>query len=146
MNSITKIKQSQLEEKWFLIDVEGQRIGTVSAKIAKILQHKNDPMYRGNLKPTYKVVVINSDKLDISPKKSIAKFYKHFSGFPGGLRFISLEDQMVKDSTKVITHAVKGMLPKTKRGDMMMANLYVYKKADHKHTANHPVIVNINNI
>lgn len=143
MKSITKISQNNVQEKWYLVDGAGLRIGTLASKVSELLQHKNDALYRPNLKPMVKVVVINSDKLDIPEKKGMSKFYKNYSGFPGGLRFTSLEDLMKKDSTKVIFNAVHGMLPKTKRGADMLGNLYIYRSESHKHEANQPEKIDI---
>lgn len=143
MKSITKISQKAIKEKWYLVDATGLRVGTLASKVAELLQHKNDVFYRDNLKPMIKVVITNSDKLDIPQKRGISKYYKSYSGYPGGLKFTSLNDLMKKDSTKVIVNAVRGMLPKTKRGDEMLNNLYVYKSESHKHTANLPEKIDI---
>lgn len=141
--NVTRIKQSQIEERWFLIDASNKRLGVLSTMIAHILQHKNDPFYRRNLIPRHKVIVINTDKLDITPKRALSKYYKSYSGYPGGLRFISLKEQMKKDSTKVVMKAVKGMLPKNKRSREMLANLYIYRTSDHPHKAQDSLTVKI---
>ena len=141
MDDIIKIKQSQTAERWYLIDSSGRRIGHVATFAATLLQHKNDTFYRRNLKPTIKVVIVNSDKLDIVKRKAISKFYKNYSGYPDGLKFVSLEDQMKKDSRKVLFNAIKGMLPKNKRGADMIKNLYVYKDTEHVHKSNNPELI-----
>ncbi len=141
MESIAKIKQSQLSLNWYVVDASGRRIGHVASLVANLLQQKNDTLYRKNLIPTAKVIIINSDLLDIPRKKSISKFYKSYSGYPGGLRFVSLEDLMKKDSRRVLYHAIKGMIPKNKRGSDMMRNLYIYKQSKHEHEANKPAPV-----
>jgi large subunit ribosomal protein L13 len=138
MKSITSVSQNLIEEKWYLLDAEGQRIGLVASKAAELLQGKKNVLIRDYHDPKVKVVVINISKLDITPKKGITKFYKNYSGFPGGLRFQSLEEVMKSNPLKPIQSAVKGMLPKTKRASDMMANLKLFAGSEHAHGAQNP--------
>jgi large subunit ribosomal protein L13 len=141
----TVTKQNQIEEKWYVIDAEGQRIGRVATIAAELLLGKNNVLVRANLDPKVKVVVINSSKLDITPKRGFTKFYRAYSGFPGGLRYTSLEEQMKKNPNYVIEHAVKGMLPKTRKGDMLAANLKIFATSAHKHEAQQPEVIDVKN-
>lgn len=135
MKSITSVKQSDIKEKWYLIDANGARIGRLASISAQLLQSKNDVLKRDYHVPMAKVVIINADKLDITEKRGMTKFYKSYSGFPGGLRYVSLKDLSVKHPEKPIESAIKGMLPRTKRGDNMMANLRIYAGEVHDHQA-----------
>lgn len=146
MKSITQVSQKDILEKWYQIDARGMKIGRLASIISEILQGKNNPLMRENLKPMNKVVVINAEKLDIPEKKSITKFYKFYSGFPGGLRYLNLRDQYKKDPTYVIEKSVKGMLPKTKRGREMIANLRIYVGENHNHQAQNPEVLNIRSL
>lgn len=146
MRSVTSIKQNELSERWFLVDAKGQRIGRIASIVAEILQGKNDPKARSYHKPMNKVVIINAKKIDFNEKKGMTKFYKTFSGFPGGLRFVRLDELNEKFPAKPLESAVKGMLPHTKRGREMMANLRVFAGAEHDHEAQTPEVININEI
>ena len=146
MRSVTSVKQSELKEKWYLVDAKGQRIGRIATVVAQVLQGKNDPKSRNYHKPMNKVVIINASKIDFTEKKGLTKFYHSYSGFPGGLRFMRLDELMVKFPNKPIEFAIKGMLPHTKRGREMMANLRVFRDETHEHSAQTPEVININEI
>lgn len=145
MKSVTKIKQSEITEKWFLVDAKGQRIGTLASKVAELLQGKTDPMYRRYHKPMTKVVVINAKEIDFTHKRGMTKFYKSYSGFPGGLTFTSLETTFEKFPERPLEIAIKGMLPKNKRGDDMLSNLRVYADASHPHTPESLEVIDLKN-
>src|SRR6185369_402578 len=105
MKSITSIKQSEIKEKWYLVDATGQRIGTLASKVAELLQGKADPLARRYHKPMTKVVVVNAGKIDFTEKKGVSKFYKSYSGFPGGLRQVDLNHTFAKFPTRPIENA-----------------------------------------
>jgi large subunit ribosomal protein L13 len=146
MKNINRVSQSEIKEKWYLVDASGLRVGLLASKVAELLQGKNDVLKRDYHKPMYKVVVINADKIDFTAKKGMTKFYKSYSGFPGGLKFESLEELVAKGSDRPIMNAVKGMLPATSRGDEMLANLKVFRNADHPHAAQTPTVINIRDL
>ncbi len=143
MKNINRVSQSEIKEQWYLVDASGVRIGRLASKVAELLQGKNDVLKREYHKPMTKVIVINSDKLDFTAKRGMTKFYKSYSGFPGGLRFETLSELVEKKSDRPIMNAVKGMLPATKRGDEMLANLKVFSGEEHPHTAQTPTVINI---
>lgn len=135
MKSLTSVKQSEIKEKWYLIDAEGARIGRVATVAAELLLGKSNPLTKKYHKPMVKVVIVNAKKLDVNAKKGMTKFYKNYSGFPGGLKFTSLEDMMKVHPERPIENAVKGMLPKTKQGNELLTNLRVYADDQHPHEA-----------
>ncbi len=143
MKNINRVSQSEIKEQWYIVDASGARIGRLASKVAELLQGKNDVLKREYHKPMTKVIVINSDKIDFTSKRGMTKFYKSYSGFPGGLRFESLSELVEKNSDRPIMSAVKGMLPATKRGDEMLANLKVFSGEEHPHTAQTPTVINI---
>ena len=145
MKSITSVKQSEIKEKWYKIDATGQRIGTLASKIAELLQGKNLPLMRSYHKPMNKVVVINAGKIDFTVKRGMTKFYKSYSGYPGGLRFSPLSETFEKFPERPLTLAVKGMLPRTKRGEAMLVNLKVFAGEEHPHEAQKPEEIKIKN-
>lgn len=128
------VKPQEIAEKWYVIDAKGQRLGNLASIAAQLLMGKAETNTRAYLMPKTKVVVTNADELDITEKKAISKLYTRYSGFPGGLTTNTLGELMEKDATKVVTGAIKGMLPKNKRADAIISNnLYVYSKAEHPH-------------
>ncbi|SRR5260221_7971618 len=135
MKSITSVKQSDITEKWYLVDASNQRIGTLASKVAEILQGKNNPLMRNYHKPMNKVVIVNAGKIDFTYKRGITKFYKNYSGYPGGLKFTNLEETFKKHPERPLEIAIKGMLPRTKMGDVMLGNLRVYADDKHAHTS-----------
>lgn len=138
-----KMNQKQISEKWYLIDANGHRIGRVATLAAELLLGKNDPMVRKNLEPNAHVVVINAGKIDFTPKRGYTKFYKSYSGYSGGLNFESLEEKFEKNKTFPIENAVKGMLPKNKRGAAIFTNLRVFEGEAHPHEAQKPEKIDI---
>ncbi len=146
MKSVTSVKQSEIEEKWYLVDARGLRIGRLASTVAELLQGKNNPKMRNYHKPMNKVVIINASKIDFTEKRGMTKFYKSYSGYPSGLRYVSLEDLIKKFPAKPIEAAVKGMLPRTKRGREMLANLKIFGDENHDHEAQKPELINIKEI
>ncbi len=138
------IKQKEIEEKWYVVDATDQRIGKIASLTAELLLGKNNPLVRANLDPKTKVVVINASKIDFTPKRGFSKFYKNYSGFPSGLKFESLEEKFEKNKVFPIENAVKGMLPKNKRGRAILTNLKVYEGSEHPHEAQQPEAIDLN--
>lgn len=124
-------KLAELKHNWHLVDLKGQILGRSATKIATLLMGKQKPTYAPMLDAGDYVVAVNSDQLVVTGKKLTDKLYRRHSGFPGGFRELSLGEQMQKDSTKVITHAVKGMLPKNKLQAKFLARLKVFSDDVH---------------
>jgi large subunit ribosomal protein L13 len=113
MNTTT-LKPTDIKRSWHLIDLDGMILGRASVQIAKLLMGKGKALTGAHLDQGDYVVAINSDKIKVTGKKMTDKIYYSHSGFPGGLKDISLQELLAKDSRKVIEKAVKGMLPKNK--------------------------------
>lgn len=129
-----------------MVDATGMRIGNLASKVAELLQGKTNPFVRRYHKPLTKVIVINAKDIDFTFKRGMSKFYKNYSGFPGGLKFTSLDDTFGKNPERPIEIAIKGMLPRNKRGEDMFNNLKVYPGAEHPHTPEEIKQVDIRNI
>ncbi len=129
------LKKSNAKNDWQLIDAQNQPLGRLSTKVATILMGKNKPNYTPHIIGGDKVIVINAAKIKITGKKLTDKIYYRHSGYPGGIKSISLKDQMEKDPTKVIARSVGGMLPKNKLAAKMLANLKIYTDNHHPHQA-----------
>lgn len=131
---MTQKKQAMIDRKYHLFDAQGKILGRLATDIAKVLIGKGKVDYAPHKDGGDFVVVINANGIEVSGNKSESKIYHQFSGYPGGIASISFKDQLKKDSRKLITQAVYGMLPKNSLRDRMTNRLLVYKNAEHKHT------------
>jgi len=126
-------KKSDIKTEWHLIDVEDKILGRVSTEIAGLLMGKNKVTFTSTMNVGDKIVVINSDKIAVTGKKLEDKLYHRHTGFPGGIKTLSLKQLLEKDSTRVVRKAVSGMLPKNKLRKHRLANLYIYPGKEHPH-------------
>jgi len=132
-------KPGDIERTWYVIDATDQPLGRLSSKIASILCGKHKPYYVRNIDTGDYVIVINAEKVRVTGLKSIQKVYHSFSGYPSGLKDIPYSRMLEKNPTKIIEHAVRGMMPKTILGDAMFKKLKVYAGNEHPHSAQKPV-------
>ena len=132
-------KPGDIERTWYVIDATDQPLGRLSSKIASILCGKHKPYYARNIDTGDYVIVINAEKVKVTGLKSIQKVYHSFSGYPSGLKDIPYSRMLEKNPTKIIEHAVRGMMPKTVLGDAMFKKLKVYTGNEHPHSAQKPV-------
>jgi large subunit ribosomal protein L13 len=131
-------KKEEIERGWYIVDAEGQTLGRLASKIAPILKGKHKPIYTPHLDCGDFVVVINADKVRVTGRKMDQKFYYRHSGYPGGIKSISLRDQLARHPERVVQAAVRGMLPKNKLGRKMIKKLKVYAGDSHPHSAQQP--------
>jgi large subunit ribosomal protein L13 len=131
-------KESDVAKKWYVIDATDLILGRVSTEIATILRGKNKPQYAPNVDMGDYVIVINAEKIAVSGKKLEQKVYHHHSGYVGGLKTTRLDKMLETHPTRVLEHAVKGMLPKNALGRKMFSKLHVYAGNEHPHTAQKP--------
>jgi large subunit ribosomal protein L13 len=132
------VKPKELVRDWYVVDAEGKTLGRLASKVAQVLKGKHKPFYTPNCDTGDHVIVINADKVQVTGNKLSQKMYYRHSMYPGGLKSISLEDQLAQHPTRVLEAAVKGMLPKTKLGRAMIKKLKVYAASDHPHEAQNP--------
>ena len=136
--STTMATKATVERKWYVLDAAGKPLGKTAALAADLL--------RGKLKPTYTphvdcgdfVVVINAEKAVLTGKKPEQKYYRHHSGWIGGLKEVKYKDLMEKKPEFAMTQAVKGMLQKNTLGADQLTRLKVYRGSEHKHAAQKP--------
>jgi large subunit ribosomal protein L13 len=131
-------KTAEIEREWYVVDAEGQTLGRLASRIAPIIRGKHKPIYTPHLDCGDYVIVINADKVRVTGQKMEQKFYYRHSGYPGGLKSISLRDQLATYPERVLQSAVKGMLPKNKLGRRMIKKLKVYAGDSHPHEAQQP--------
>lgn len=137
----TFVPKGQVEREWLLVDAEGQNLGRISTLIAQLLIGKHKPNYTPGVMTGANVVVINAEKVAVYPTRLDSKIYYRHTNYPGGLKAISLRDQLKKFPERVIETAVKGMIPHNKLGRRIYKNLHVYAGSEHPHQAQEPVLV-----
>jgi large subunit ribosomal protein L13 len=126
------------ERKWHVIDANGAVLGRLAAQVADVLRGKNKPTYTPHLDAGDFVVVINAEKVLLTGKKETDKTFMSYSGWKGGEKYTTVADVRSRHPERLITHAVKGMIPKNRLGDVLLTKLKVYKGPDHPHSAQQP--------
>lgn len=132
-------KPKDISRQWYLLDASKQPLGRLSTVAASLLLGKGKPTVTPHIDGGDFVVIINADKLKVTGQKITDKDYYRHSGFPGGLYKRTLAEQQERDSTKVIEHAVRGMLPVNKLRKARLARLSVYPGPEHKHAGQNPI-------
>ncbi len=128
-------KASDIKRDWHVIDASGRTLGRLATEIAHLLKGKHKPMYVTHLDTGDYVVVVNAEKVRVTGNKTSQKIYWRHSGYPGGLKAITLEKLINTHPTRVIEYAVRGMLPKNPLGRAMFRKLKVYQGPTHPHHA-----------
>jgi len=118
---------------YHLFDLQSKPMGRLATQIARILSGRNKVTFTSHIDDGDAVVVVNSDALVVSGGKETKKLYHHYSGYPGGIKTLKLEQMRVKDSRKIFREAVYGMLPKNKLRDKMIKRLFIYKDEKYNH-------------
>lgn len=126
------------QRKWHVINAEGAILGRLAAQVADVLRGKNKPVYTPHLDAGDFVIVINAEKVVLTGKKETNKKFMTYSGWKGGEKFTSVQQIRARHPEKLITHAVRGMVPKNRLGRALMTKLKVYKGAAHPHAAQMP--------
>lgn len=141
------LKPSEVNKKWFLIDLEGVVAGRAAAHVAGILRGKNKPQFTPHVDCGDNVIVVNADKLKLTGNKIADKIYYKHTGYPGGVKDTSPEKLISGGKgEKVFEFAVKRMLPRTKLGRKQFSNLFVYSDATHPHEAQKPEVIDFKSL
>ncbi|MQC17550.1 MAG: 50S ribosomal protein L13 [Chloroflexi bacterium] len=133
--STYRLKAGDMDRRWHVMDAAGRPLGRIAGEAARILQGKHKATFEPHMAMGDFVVVVNAKEVDLTGKKRDQKIYYRHTGYPGGLRERSFDEQMAKDPTRVIEKAVKGMLPSGVRGRAMLRMLKVYAGPEHPHAA-----------
>jgi large subunit ribosomal protein L13 len=136
-------KPETVKRDWFVIDAENKVLGRLATEIARRLRGKHKAEYTPHVDTGDYIIVINADKIAVTGNKETDKQYHHHTGYPGGLKTISLDKQRIKAPERIIETAVKGMLPKNPLGRAMFRKLKVYAGAEHGHAAQQPQTLEI---
>lgn len=131
---------------WLLIDAENEILGRLASKVAQVVRGKHKVNYTPHVDCGDNVIIINAEKIELTGNKWDQKYYIRHTGHPGGQRFVSVKQMLAKKPTDIIRKAVKGMLPKTKLGDVLIGNVFIYAGSEHPHQAQQPQKINLNTI
>ncbi len=137
---------STVKKQWVLVDAENETVGRLASRIALVLRGKHRPDYTPHVDCGDNVVVINADKVRFTGDKWEKKFYIHHTGYPGGQCEVKASNVKFKHPSRVLEHAVKGMLPKNRLGRRLFGNLHVYAGNEHPHAAQNPQVIDLKKI
>ncbi len=136
--------KATVNKEWVLVDADGQSLGRLASKVAVLLRGKHKPNFTPHVDCGDNVIVINAEKVNLTGNKWTDKTYLRHTGYPGGQRSLSAKELYDKDPARLVEKSVKGMLPKNKLGAELFRNLNVYTGAEHKHDAQKPKTINLN--
>lgn len=132
------LKINDVQKKWYIVDAEGKTLGRLASQLAAILRGKHKPTYTPYMDMGDNVIVVNAEKIQLTGRKADQKLYYRHSGYPGGLKVTSFSDMIEKKPERVITLAVKGMLPHNRLGRKILNHLKVYSGSEHPHEGQNP--------
>ena len=138
--------KNTVDKKWVIIDANGQTLGRMCSKVAKLLRGKYKPNFTPHVDCGDNVIVINAEKIILSGNKWESKEYIRYTGYPGGQRSLTANELFAKDPSRLVEKSVKGMLPKDKLGANLFRNLKVYVGENHKQEGQSPVLINLKDL
>ncbi len=131
-------REQDIQRDWYVIDAQGQTLGRLATQVATLLRGKHKPTYTPHVDCGDYVIIVNAEKIHVTGQKMTQKNYYRHSGYPGGIKQVTLRDQLQKFPDRVVEQAVRGMLPKNRLGRRMFKKLKVYAGSDHPHQAQQP--------
>jgi len=137
-------KPQEVVRKWYVVDAAGKPLGRLASEVAKILRGKHKPEFTPHVDVGDYVIVLNADKVVLTGRKLDQKYYRHHSGYPGGLKEIKYRDFLATKPERAVELAVRGMLPKNSLGRAMIKKLKVYRGDQHNHQAQKPEKLELN--
>ena len=140
------LNAATVKKEWVVIDATDLALGRLASRIALVLRGKTKPGFTPHVDCGDNVIVINAEKVALKGKKMTDRVYVRYTGYPGGQRFTTPAEILQKRPTELVRRAVKGMLPKTRLGDKLINNLYIYAGPEHPHQAQQPKEIKLNEI
>ena len=131
-------RASEIERRWLVVDADGQTLGRLATRVARLLTGKHKPSYATHIDAGDHVIVVNAEKIRVTGDKLESMTYARHSGYPGGFREEKLGELLERRPEEVVRRAVKGMLPHTRLGTQQLRKLKVYAGKDHPHQAQQP--------
>lgn len=129
--------------KWHVIDADGAVLGRLAVQVADVLRGKNKPIYTAHLDAGDFVIVINAEKVRLTGNKETDKTFMSYSGWKGGEKYRTVAQVRARHPEELITHAVKGMIPKNRLGRVLLTKLKVFKGSEHPHQAQTPATLQV---
>ncbi len=136
-------KLNEINQKWLVVDADGQILGRLASEVASILRGKNKPIFTPHMDVGDHVIIINAGKIRVTGKKAKTKKYYRHTGYPGGLRSDSYSDLIKSNPAKILEKAIWGMLPHNKLGKKIYKKLKIYAGNEHPHEAQQPEKIEI---
>jgi len=136
--------KTTVNKEWLLVDAEGQTLGRLASKVAKLLRGKHKTNFTPHVDCGDNVIVINAEKIQLTGNKWEDKEYQRYTGYPGGQRITTAKEMAEKKPERMVEKAIKGMLPKNRLGADLFRNLKVYVGSEHGHDAQKPKAINLN--
>ena len=140
------LNAATVKKEWVVIDATDLVLGRLASRVALVLRGKNKPGFTPHVDCGDNVIVVNAEKIRLLGKKMTDRVYVRYTGYPGGQRFTTPREILAKRPAELIRRSVKGMLPKTRLGDKLSNNLYVYAGPEHPHQAQNPKTIKLNEI
>lgn len=137
------VKKKDIQRKWYLVDASDKVLGRLASKVAVVLRGKHKPIFSPHLDTGDGVIVINAAKVKVTGRKTSQKVYRRFSGYPGGLREVSLGVMLKKKPATVVRLAISRMLPGGPLGRTLVKKLKVYADEKHPHAGQSPISLEV---
>jgi len=138
--------KATVNKEWLLVDAEGEVLGRLASKVAKLLRGKYKPGYTPHVDCGDNVIIVNADKIKLTGNKVEKREYFSHSGYPGGKRVTTPAEILAKHPERLVQRAIKGMLPKNRLGSKLLGNLHVFVTTEHSHEAQKPKSINLNSL
>ena len=136
-------KKEEIDRKWYVVDAADKPAGRLAVRIAELLRGKTKPTFTPNCDMGDFIVVVNADKVRLTGSKDEKKVYKHYTGYPGGLKQYTADVVRERHPERIIEQAVKGMLPKNRLSRVLFGRLKVYAGTNHPHEAQKPELIEL---
>ena len=136
-------REGEIARRWYVVNAEGQPLGRLAARVARVLTGKNNPRYTPFIDTGDHVVVVNAEKVRLTGMKAEKKVYRRYTGYPGGLREEQYSKRLTRKPELIVQEAIVGMLPHTKLGRAMAKKLKVYRGDKHPHQAQKPEVLEL---
>jgi len=136
-------KKEDILQKWYLVDAQDKILGRLATKVAVVLRGKHKPIFTPHMDTGDNVIVINAAKIKVTGRKLSQKLYRRYSGYPGGLREVTLANMLKNSPETVVRLAVRRMLPGGPLGRDTIKKLKVYAQDKHPHSAQKPVVLEV---
>ena len=140
------LNKATVKKEWVVIDATDLPLGRLASRVALVLRGKTKPGFTPHVDCGDNVIVINAEKVALKGDKMDNRVYVRYTGYPGGQRFSTPREILSKRPAELVRRSVKGMLPKTRLGDKLLGNLYVYAGPEHPHQAQNPRVIKLNEI